>query len=164
MVARIRLHLTALGIVLLVLGAAPQAQAWEGTVVRVLDGDSFRVRQGSRVETIRLYGVDAPEYNQAGGQAAKKLTKALVRGGQVTIAPMDTDRYGRIVALAQSHGVLVNAELVRAGLAWVYPQYCRAQPLCRNMEALQTEARQRQVGFWREPNPVPPWIWKRQQR
>lgn len=162
MVARITLRLASpvLGAILLVSVVA--AYAWDGTGARVLDGDSFRVQHGGRMDTIRLYGIDAPEYDQAGGQEAKKLTSALVRGKKVTIAPMDTDRYGRTVALVQAREVWVNAELVRAGLAWVYPQYCKAQPLCRDLEILQEQARSRQLGLWRDSRPAPPWVWKRQ--
>lgn len=145
---------------LLLMGGAV-AHAWEGTVFHVLDGDSFRVRQSNRVETIRLYGIDAPEHDQFGGQAAKRLTGTLVRGKKTTVTAMDTDRYGRTVALAETRGVLVNAELVRAGLAWVYPQYCKAQPLCSDLEDLQEEARKKRLGLWADSRPVPPWVWKR---
>ncbi len=138
------------------------AHAWEGMVFHVQDGDSFRMRQSNRVETIRLYGIDAPEYDQFGGQAAKRLTETLVRGKKAIVTVMDTDRYGRTVALVETRGALVNAELVRAGLAWVYPHYCKAQPLCRDLENLQEEARSRRLGLWGDSRPVPPWVWKRQ--
>lgn len=46
--------------------------AWEAEVIRVIDGDSFKVR---RVDTgeevhIRLFGIDCPEYDQPFGNAA----------------------------------------------------------------------------------------------
>jgi endonuclease YncB( thermonuclease family) len=143
---------------------AVSAQTWEGRVTRVLDGDSFRVMQGGTTATIRLYGIDCPEYDQRSGQEAKALTKALVQGKIVSIEPMDTDRYGRIVALVQSRGRLVNGELVRNGLAWVYPRYCLAQPICRDLGHLERDARNQGLELWQEEKPVPPWLWKRRTR
>jgi len=143
----------------LFLGAVP-AVAWEGTVTRVLDGDSLRVRQGGQLVTLRLYGVDSPEYGQPSWGEAKDAVSGLVQGKMVTVQPMDTDQYGRIVALVGIRGVLVNGELVRRGLAWVYPHYCKMQPLCRELEGWEETARREGLGLWRERRPTPPWVWK----
>ncbi|WP_319588704.1 thermonuclease family protein [uncultured Desulfobulbus sp.] len=139
---------------------ASPAIAWEGTVTRVLDGDSLRVNQGGQIVTIRLYGIDSPEYGQAFWRTAKDATSHLVQGKIVTVEPFDTDRYGRIVALVGVRGRSVNGELVRLGMAWVYPHYCKAQPLCRNLEELEQVARVQELGIWKDRNPVPPWVWK----
>ena len=131
--------------------------AWEGVVTRILDGDSFQVRQGRNTMTIRLYGIDCPEYQQPGGQRAKKLTSALVKGRRVEILPMDTDRYGRIVAVVRFGGMVLNGELVRSGWAWVYPRYCTSPALCNQWQAWEQEARRSRQGIWREASPEPPW-------
>jgi micrococcal nuclease len=136
------------------------AIAWEGTVTQVLDGDSLRVNQGCQIVTIRLYGIDTPEYGQAFWQEAKETTRDLVQGKHVTVEPLDTDRYGRVVALVGVRGRSVNGELVRLGMAWVYPHYCKAQPLCRSLEELERAARAQKLGIWKDSRPVPPWVWK----
>lgn len=146
----------------LFLGWCSPLCAYEAVVIRVLDGDSFRIRHGRTVETIRLYGIDCPEYRQDGWLAAKKQTTALLGKGLIDIQPMDVDRYGRNVALVQAHGRLINAELVGGGHAWLYRRYCRAQPVCRQLEALEREARKHRRGIWKNRKPVPPWVWKRQ--
>lgn len=133
------------------------ACAWEGKVIRIQDGDSFQVRQGRHLQTVRLYGIDCPEYQQPGGQRAKKLTSSLVKGRLVEIIPMDTDRYGRVVAVVRFGGMVLNAELVRLGLAWVYPRYCTSPTWCRQWQALEQEARRARLGIWREAHPEPPW-------
>lgn len=133
------------------------ALAWEGVVMRIQDGDSFQVRRDHRTESIRLYGIDCPEYQQPGGQKAKKLTSSLVKGRRVDILPMDTDRYGRTVAIVQVGGLVLNAELVRMGWAWVYPRYCTAQAMCRQWQSLEQEARRLRLGIWRDVHPEPPW-------
>lgn len=137
-------------------------RAYEVVVSRVLDGDSFRVRHGRSIETIRLYGIDCPEYRQDGWRQAKKMTQKLLGRRSFDIQPMDVDRYGRTVALVRAQGHLVNAELVGSGWAWLYRRYCHAQPLCRRLEVLEQDARQYRRGIWGEKKPVPPWVWKRQ--
>lgn len=146
---------------LLVILAMPGAvRAWEAVATHMQDGDSFRVRQGRTIHTIRLYGIDCPEYQQPGGQQAKKMTASLVKGRRLDVFPVDTDRYGRIVAVVTVDGRVLNAELIRAGWAWVYPRYCTSQPLCRQWEALEREARRARQGIWQDPAPEAPWQWK----
>jgi endonuclease YncB( thermonuclease family) len=140
------------------------AIAWEGTVTRVLDGDSLRVNQSGQIVTVRLYGIDSPEFGQAFWRAAKDATSHLVQGKKVTVEPFDTDRYGRIVAQVGVRGRSVNGELIRLGMAWVYPRYCKAQPFCRNLEKLEQAARVQKLGIWKDRNPMPPWVWKHSKR
>jgi len=140
------------------------AQAWEGIVVKVIDGDSLKVRRDGRIVELRLYGIDAPEYRQPYSNKAKQHAKRLVFQQMVTVHEKDTDRYGRIVALVTSRDVMLNREMVRAGLAWYYPKYCRDQPLCGELMDLEDRARKERRGLWRETDPVAPWDWKRQQK
>jgi len=138
--------------------------AWEGTVTRVLDGDSLRVKTRSRVETIRLFGIDCPEHGQAGWAEAKRRATVLMTGKEVSIVPVDVDRYGRTVAVVKRPGLVVNAELVRTGMAWVHPFYCKSEPFCQELEQLERSARQLRLGVWRDERPVPPWKWKQRHR
>jgi micrococcal nuclease len=140
------------------------ACAWEGVVVKVLDGDSIEIKRNGKVHTIRLYGIDTPEYKQAYSNKAKQFTKRLVNRQKVNVVEKDIDRYGRIVALVESRGQLVNRELVREGLAWYYSKYCLAQPLCGELKDLERKARNEDRGLWRDENPVSPMDWKRQQK
>jgi endonuclease YncB( thermonuclease family) len=59
-----------------------------------------------------------------------------------------------MVALVRKQGGLLNSELVRNGLAWVYPRYCHAQPLCTELELLERGARRQRLGLWREKAPM----------
>ena len=140
------------------------ASAWEGVVVKVLDGDSMLIKRDGRIHEIRLYGIDAPEYRQSHSSKAKQFVKRLVLRQPVAVEKMDVDRYGRIVALVFVQDKLVNRELVRAGLAWYYPRYCRRQPLCGELADMEEEARKQRRGLWRDPDPVSPWEWKRRER
>lgn len=149
---------------LVLLLSTGRAVAWEGIVVKIIDGDSLTVQRNGKMYKIRLYGIDTPEYRQPYSNKAKQFTKRLAYGQMVTVAEKDVDRYGRIVALVVRRDKLVNRELVREGLAWYYPKYCRDQPLCGELQQLERKARKERRGIWRDENPVSPWDWKRQQK
>ena len=52
------------------------AWAWEGQVIRVTDGDTIVVINEDREQVrIRLYGIDAPESDQAFGDEATEFVK-----------------------------------------------------------------------------------------
>lgn len=67
-----------------------------GMVRYVVDGDSLYL---IGLETqIRLWGIDAPERNEAGFTAARNALKTLVLGSHISCITMDIDDYHRIVA------------------------------------------------------------------
>ena len=74
--------------------AAKQSGTFTGKVVAVLDGDTIEVMHGGRAEKVRLNGIDCPEKDQAFGSRAKQFTSDLAFGQKVTVAVLDTDRYG----------------------------------------------------------------------
>ena len=136
-----------------------------GRVISVADGDSLTVltQQGER-QRIRLYGIDAPESRQAGGAAATAFARSEALFAEVELKIIDTDRYGRSVALVfLPDGRMLNEELVKHGHAWVYDSYCRL-PVCAKWRILENEAKINEKGLWTDKNPVPPWIWRRNNR
>jgi endonuclease YncB( thermonuclease family) len=143
--------------------AKPAAMEFLATVQRVTDGDTIVVRTTDAEDIkIRLYGIDAPESRQEGGVEATKALRPL-QGQTVTVREMDTDRYSRMVALVEYQGRCVNLELVEQGRAWLYPQYCKEQPICGEIEAAEKEAKEAKRGLWAE-EPVAPWEWRKKQR
>jgi len=150
-------------LIIAILLYAGAAYAQPGTVVSVTDGDTIKVMIDGVQTKIRLYGIDAPEKKQAFGQAAKQFTVARVAGKQVDVEPVATDRYGRTVGIVTYDGHNLQAELVRAGMAWVYPQYCQ-KLFCKDWAAIEQAAMAGKVGLWVDPTPVPPWAWRRQEK
>ena len=57
----------------------------------------------------------------------------------------------------------VNLALVRDGMCWWYRKYAGEQStLDRGLyEAAETAARDKRRGLWTDPDPVPPWEWRR---
>jgi micrococcal nuclease len=140
---------------LLAAGAAG-AGTIEGTVVRVVDGDTINVQLADRVEKIRYIGVNAPEIHhpikgeEPGGRAAAQVNRGLVIGRRVRLEldVQPRDRYGRLLAYVWVGDTMVNAELVRLGYAQVMtvPPNVRYQDLFLK---LQREARDAGRGLWR---------------
>jgi len=154
---------TCIGLALIIVALASPGWAFEATAKTVRDGDSLTVSGPEGVlVNIRLYGIDAPEYKQAYGYQARKSLSKLLGRKTVQIEPQDTDRYGRTVALVRlPDGTLVNEIMVVEGHAWVYPQYCRQEELCRRLLELEEQARLDKRGLWAENDPERPGDWRK---
>ena len=139
--------------------------AWSGEVVGITDGDTITVLNSKTLKDvkIRLYGIDTPERGQAFSKRAKQFTSKLVYGKVVEVKVMATDRYGRTVAMIYADRTLLNEELVKAGLAWVYWKYCH-HPICETWKGFQIGARMDKRGLWADPNRIPPWKFRRKKR
>lgn len=137
--------------------------AWSGKVVGVADGDTITVLRDKEQVRIRLYGVDCPERYQPFSKKAKQFTSEMVFGKVVEVEPVDIDRYNRLVALVTVFKRLANEELINAGFAWVYTRYCD-RPICERWKVLEYGAREARRGLWADPNPIPPWEFRRQER
>ncbi|MDX5436526.1 MAG: thermonuclease family protein [Pontibacter sp.] len=140
--------------------SAPATTAGD-KVVGVKDGDTIELLRNGQEVTVRLYGVDTPEKNQAYGQRAKQYTSDLAFGKNVKLIVHNTDRYGRTVGtIILPDGRSLNEELVRNGYAWHYKAYSKDQNLA-NAEA---DARRYKRGLWQDPNPVAPWDFRKEKR
>jgi len=87
---------------------------WSGEVVGVTEGDTITVFNSKTLKDVNigLYGIDTPEKGQAFSKRAKQFTSKMVFGKVVEVHRMDTDRYGRTVALVSVDKKLLNKELV----------------------------------------------------
>lgn len=148
-------------VLLFTLAAHAAAAELEGRVVRVLDGDTIEVLSASQERhRIRLANIDAPEKSQAFGQRSRQNLTKLVAGRHVTVEVQDTDRYGRQIGRVVADGVEANTEQVRAGMAWVYTRYNQN----RRLPAIEAEAKREQFGLWSDPQPLEPWLYRRQNK
>lgn len=146
---------SSLSVVLLVLAmpaAATTASDLLYTVSRVVDGDTIELHDGRRV---RLYGVDAPELQQAYGTRAKRMLELLVLDRAVNLVDERPYSFGRIEARVLWRQVDVSSAMVGRGYAWTDDR--AAGPLRQRYLARQQSARQRRSGLWATDNPVAPW-------
>lgn len=136
--------------------AGGQSQRLDGTVVRVIDGDTIDVRVGTSIETVRYIGVNTPEVHhprkgeEPGGRDALAVNRHLLalRRVRLELDVRARDRYGRLLAYVWVGDTMINAELVRRG----YAQVMTVPPNVRYQELfvkLQQEARESGRGLWR---------------
>src|SRR6516162_2877799 len=149
-----------LPILLLVFAFPACAADYSARVIGIADGDTITVLTADKTQhRIRLWGIDAPETGQDFGSRAEQAASALAFGKQVTIRPRDTDRYGRTVAeVILPDGRSMNRDMVRQGMAWWFKRYA---PHDAELARLEAAAKAARIGLWSQPNPAPPWQWRR---
>jgi endonuclease YncB( thermonuclease family) len=141
----------------------PAATRRSARIVRVIDGDTLRVRLSSaRQVTVRLIGIDTPETKRPGAavecggtQASAHMRRIAFqrgRGRRVTLVsdPSQdaTDRYGRTLAYVDAGG---NGDLgqlmLRSGWASAYVFENPFARLTRYQDAA-GQAEARRLGIW----------------
>lgn len=142
--------------ILLGVGVAPAQADFCGRVVSVHDGDTVTILSGGVERRVRLVGIDAPERGQPYGSVARRGLAARIAGRDVQVIERGADSYGRTLARLRIGGADVNALQVRDGFAWVFRRF-ESDPA---LIALEDEARAARRGLWRDPEPVPPWVWR----
>jgi len=126
--------------------------------VDVPDGDGLVVEHAGQTYPIRLWGLDAPEWNQPFGSDAKTWLANRCMASDVHLATVVQDRFKRYVAhVLDSRYRSVCYDIVQAGLAWHYATFA---PDAHVLEALQADAKRARRGLWSAPHPVPPWTWR----
>jgi len=118
-------------------------------VTEVIDGDTITIAGGDRV---RYIGIDTPEIHpqvEAFGQEAWQANRELVEGKRVRLERdvSETDKYGRLLRYVWVDSTMVNAELVRRGLAEAkaYPPDTKYRSYLEQVEA---EPKRAGRGMW----------------
>jgi endonuclease YncB( thermonuclease family) len=154
-------------VVALLQTALATAVVIEGRVLAIADGDTLTLLDGSnRQHRIRVVGIDSPEKKQSFGQRTKASLSALAYDKAAMADCRKIDRYRRNLCVVFVDGKDVGLEQLRSGMAWHYKQYARDQPLAERITyaRAENEAQARKLGLWAEPDPLPPWAWRRNDR
>lgn len=149
--------------------APEQVRAQE--VEFVFDGDSFRADMGVLTQGVRLVGIECPEgtpsakarrdakrlgmkmkdYLRYGDQAADLTRKLLPKHGKFRIEydAEKRDKYGRLLGYVFTpDGRMVNEELVKAGLATLFPTEKNVK-YKKRLQAALAHAKQNRLGMWK---------------
>src|SRR5690625_3137829 len=103
---------------------ATRPSVLEARVSKIIDGDTFTLSGHSR--RIRVWGLDAPEWNHRGGSAATAAMRGLISGKTLRCQVRDIDRYGRYVGQCfLPDGRDITAEMIRMGVAREYCYFSR---------------------------------------
>lgn len=126
--------------------ANPETVQELARVKHVYDGDTVQLEDGRKV---RYLGINAPEYQEPFYLKAKRFNESLVLNREVRLEfePARTDAYGRLLAHVFVGDQMVNARVVREGLAHAFfigPGHKHNALL---LEA-QEQARRRRAGIW----------------
>ncbi len=126
-------------------------------VTEVKDGDTFNVKIGRHIETIRMLGIDTPETVdprksvQCYGKEASDETKSLLQGKTVRLKlnpdREEKDKYGRYLAYVFLDDVFVNRFLLQEGYA---REYTFGTPYMYQKEfrGIEKQAKDLQKGLW----------------
>ncbi len=148
--------------------AAKPPKYINGTVDRVVDGDTIKVDDGKKIHTVRLYGIDTPEKELKGrwttqpfALEATAFATKFVKGQPVTVVTRGSGAYGRTLGEVFVDGRSLNRELVRNGLAWFTVRYTKRD---KDIGRLEAQARKAKRGLWAADKPVSPYDHRRQGR
>lgn len=148
----------------LLLSLPSWADILKGRVVGISDGDTVTVLDASKTQfKIRLQGIDAPEKKQAFGNKSKEVLSTWLFNNQVTVEYSKKDKYGRILGKILVDGIDANLEQIKSGMSWHYKKYQNEQSENdRNLYAqAEAQAQEEKRGLWADPDPVPPWEWRK---
>ena len=128
-----------------------------GTVIKVHDGDTFTFKtEKDSILKIRMKDIDAPELSQPYGKESRKyLLKYLNKNCRVVV--YNYDKYGRLIGFLLYSRSNININSVKSGNAWNYATYNHD---IRFTNA-QAYAQKHNLGLWARPQPIPPWIWRK---
>ncbi|MFC0189252.1 thermonuclease family protein [Fictibacillus aquaticus] len=125
-------------------------------LVKVIDGDTVKIKINNHEETVRFLLVDTPESVhptrpvQPFGIEASQFTKKLMSNGktEIELDVSERDKYGRLLAYVYVNGSSVQEALLREGLARVAYVYAPNTKYADEYRIIQSEAQQNEKGIW----------------
>ncbi len=142
------------------LSVVVMATPTNGKVVLVIDGNTVEVAGvDGETKRVMLIGIDSPELGQAYGDVAKKYLEKLVLRKNVSLSIKGKDRWGNLLGEILVNGVDdPRVDMLKEGLAWTAEKNPNPE-----LEPYRSFAQQKGRGLWKEENPTPPWLYRRQQ-
>jgi len=154
------------------------AEILEGKVVRIVDGDTLVLLDANKVQhRVRLSGIDTPERGQPFGKRATENLARLTGNRPARLEWYKQDRWKRLIGTVWVHSpdtscrnidcpktLDVGMAQLTQGLAWHFKRYAHEQPEeeRERYSFAEHEAKSKRVGLWSDPDPVPPWEWRKQ--
>ncbi|MBT2605733.1 thermonuclease family protein [Bacillus sp. ISL-53] len=135
-----------------------KGKTFTAEIIKVIDGDTVKIKMANgNQETVRLLLIDTPETVhpskpvQPFGPEASKFAKQLMPAGskvEVETGIGERDKYGRLLAYFYVDGKMVNKLLLEKGLARVAYVYAPNTKYLDELENIQKQAQQDEIGIW----------------
>ena len=107
---------------------------------------------GEAAESSGCGGVETEAIRLSYGYIVSSETAAPVVGPPFSFAR------GVLRCMTGLDGRNLNQELVKQGWCWWYRKYAPGDTV---LEGLEKDAREARRGLWADPQPVPPWEWRK---
>ena len=133
-------------------------------IIKVLGGDTITVLENGKEINTRLCGIDAPAIDQPIGQQSKQYLLKLISGVEEKIELHPVDRNGKDYSISEVFIVgdeatgdkLLNTEMVKSGMAYLYKQNLENCPNAFALEQAEEQAKRSRVGIWsKNPQSTP---------
>ena len=106
------------------LNCSGSAQCFEGTVTKIIDGDTIIVDD----QSVRFALSSAPELKMFEGVDSREFIETICPVGSKVLVDEDDGQilgsYGRIVGVITCNGVNLNSELLDANLGYLQDRFC----------------------------------------
>lgn len=122
------------------------------TVIKVIDGDTYKVLENGIIKTVRLANVDAPEVDQHFGKHVKDSVTKLLLLQTVQLEAQGKDLFNRTIVIFKVNGMSLDSLLISKGWAWYYSSYAHNTSL----KYCEDKARLKGLGIWTCAQPIPP--------
>ncbi len=132
----------------------------EYQVTKIVDGDTFDIKVGTKTVRVRMLGVDTPEtvdprkIVQCFGKEASKMSRELLGKHKVTLKTDSTqstaDKFNRLLAYVyRDDGLFINQYLLKNGYAHEYT-YGVPYEKQKEFKEMEKVAREGKKGLWGE--------------
>ncbi len=97
------------------------------------------------------------------GEASTRELRHQITGKHVVVDWHKRDRWKRLIGVVRLADEDMNLHMIDRGLAWHYKRYADEQSSGERdaYAAAEEAARDAKRGLWSDPEPVPPWVWRR---
>lgn len=148
-----------IALAVLALTLSVTAQTMNGTITRVIDGNTVTLRLASGEVRIGLQFIESPSGSHPLTETVKNHLSNLTLGKQVTYRPRSisgTGSFGQIMV----GGVDISQQLLRDGAAWLIPYEMSGQPSSEHKAyaAMELAAKEEKRGIWASPDLKPSWL------
>ncbi|MFA6050790.1 MAG: thermonuclease family protein [Candidatus Paceibacterota bacterium] len=137
--------------------SASNLSSFEAEVLRIIDGDTVEIFYDGKKDTLRLTGIDAPEWGshvkaECYGEEASVRMKELSDGKSIVVvidgSQSDRDMYGRLLGyMYLKDGTFVNQKMIEQGYAEEY-RFKTSYAHEDQFKSAEADARLKNLGIW----------------